>query len=143
MKYQLRFSFHAEVLYLVENPSRECDDCVAYDPVLGDYYLTFTHGGQDGSLAVQIDDERYLFTPDNLRELLSRFGIDIPQDRRIIIFPCYPQTVARKYARELVQNRILIQGNWDTVTGIGSKITDTNSVFIRVGNMVDDQEETP
>lgn len=139
--FMIKYSFYADVILWINNPSREpTQDCIAYDSNTDEFFLTFVHGGMDGSLAMQISDELFSVTPHTLRETLSDIGINLPHTKRIVMFPCYPEQVTRRYAQELVENRIIVQGDWNSLTGIVSDKVSDNLVHIRIGKPI---EETP
>lgn len=94
-----------------------------YDGVLqkdGRFYLTTCHGNVFGNLGMQTNNIWVDVCPENIREHIRYLlSVDIGKDSDIVIFPCFPREVRKKYKDRLRKNRIVVGcNNWNGKTGI-------------------------
>lgn len=75
-----------------------------------DYFLTFVHGGEDGTLSIQVHQfKRLLTSPAKLRgQILNYLGVDIPKDARIFINPCSSEACMAKWKKSCSKYKVFI-----------------------------------
>jgi len=106
------------------------------------FYLTFCHGGEDGTLALEVASGWYDVTPANIREVISKVAdFNIPKDAILYITPCYPKQVTELYHDELRENNVRLFGTWDTLTCLRFINTKKGTGFHRIYDVLDENEE--
>lgn len=83
----------------------------------GVFYVNCCHGGEDGTMSLQVRDRMHEVEPKNMRKLVySLIGKRIPKKSPIVIHPCFPYMVQKRYTKELNKNNISVVGDWDSIT---------------------------
>jgi hypothetical protein len=83
------------------------------------YWITCVHGCPNGKIQLEWNNYFYSVSPKHLRMLIFVLtGVKINKKQEIIINPCYPNAVKRRYPNIEGTHKIKIIGNWECQSGI-------------------------
>jgi len=83
----------------------------------GNYYVNFCHGDKTHGIGLDMNNQMFQTDPQNFRIMIyDQLGYLIPDERKVIIMPCYPKSVLQKYGDLFKKYNIEVIGNWDEIT---------------------------
>jgi len=79
-----------------------------------DFYITFCHGGMDGTMSLQMNGRTRDVLPSQFRKMIATsLDVVIPEDKKLFINPCMVENVRREYPNDLKLNNVFIYSDKD------------------------------